>query len=228
MMAIVRVGGVVDAISGTLGSVVFANTANGTVAKRYPSKVRQQSKEQLRQRATVKSLQGRWHFLSDDLRLQWATAAREYAAVNSLGVQSTITAYQLFLKVNASLPNAPTVYRARPPNMVSSNQPTGISLVSQQAAATVLTFSDVPNDVFNWLILFGSQPVSLNPRAHWSYWRRFYFSLEVTSPLNITAAWSAFFSPPRRYQRIAVKIVHRTTYKLTSVPIIVTAEVSAP
>jgi len=227
-MAIVRIGGAIDAISGTLGSIVFANTTNGTVAKRRPTKVNQQSQSQLRQRATLKSLQRRWAFLSDDLRLQWATAAREYPAVNALGVQSTITAYQLFLKVNASLPNAPEVYRARPPNMRASNQPTGISLVSQQAGATVLTFAGIPNDVFNWLILFGSQPTSPNPRAHWSYWRRFFFSLEVTSPLDITDEWADFLSPPRRYQQIAVKVVHRTTYLLTSVPIIVTAEVSAP
>lgn len=188
MMAIVRVGGVVEGISGTFGSVVFANTANGAVAKRCPSKVRQQSKEQLRQRATIKSLQRRWAFLSDDLRLQWATAAREFPSVNRLGLQSTITAYQLFLKVNASLPNAPEVYRARPPNMRASNQPSAVSLVSQQGGATVLTFADIPNDVFNWIILFGSQPASPNPRSHWSYWRRFFSPsrspLRSISPTN--------------------------------------------
>ncbi len=105
-MAIIRLGPIVSAISGTVGTVVFVTGGRSTVARRQPIRVHKSSPYLEGAQSRMQGLRRRWRSMSSNQKLAWKTWATLENSTNVLGQTSPTSAYQLFMRVNLELRNS--------------------------------------------------------------------------------------------------------------------------
>lgn len=96
-MAISRLGPLVGAVSGRVGSVVFRSTRNGPVIASHGTKITSQSSEALTVRAQMPVFNAQWEALSDSERAAWRQLAGNLSKTDRLGVSKNYTARGLAL-----------------------------------------------------------------------------------------------------------------------------------
>lgn len=96
-MAIYRPGPLVGAISGSVGTVVFANSRGVAIVHRRPNKKHSRSADQLRQTAIVQREHARFEAWTDNEKLQIQNAANQYPVTTRLGIKRILTARQFWV-----------------------------------------------------------------------------------------------------------------------------------
>ena len=104
-MARVQYGTIVTGLSGSVGGNVFARNINGNYTRRKSRNVNRNTISQANFRNGFGSIQRLWRSLTTSQRNTWAVATPLYPYVNSLGVTSYYTSFQLFSKLNNQLFN---------------------------------------------------------------------------------------------------------------------------
>ena len=104
-MARVQYGTIVTGLSGSVGGNVFARNINGNYTRRKSRNVNRNTISQANFRNAFGSIQRHWRSLTTSERNTWAVATPLYPYVNSLGVTSYYTSFQLFSKLNNQLFN---------------------------------------------------------------------------------------------------------------------------
>jgi len=104
-MARVQYGTIVTGLSGSVGGNVFARNINGNYTRRKSRNVNRNTISQANFRNAFGSIQRLWRSLTTSQRNTWAVATPLYPYVNSLGVTSYYTSFQLFSKLNNQLFN---------------------------------------------------------------------------------------------------------------------------
>lgn len=99
-MAIIRLGPIVQAASGTVGGVVFKNGVGGAVLQARRNRRPAESIKSLNQKRSFAAINNEWALKSNENRLQWEVAARQMNATNRLGEKKRMTGRNLFFKNN--------------------------------------------------------------------------------------------------------------------------------
>lgn len=95
-MAISRAGGLVGALSGRVGGVVFRSQRVGQVVAVAPRVVDVRSAAQLEARSQRALVVAGWRGLGDDVRQAWRTFAAARPLTNRLGVSRAISGWQAY------------------------------------------------------------------------------------------------------------------------------------
>ncbi len=109
-MAILRLGAVVNAISGSIGGTTFAHTKGGTVARAKPRQKKFLSAQHLVMRNIYSQLRIAWKALTPIQRQAWNVTALQLPRPNRLGQTTNLSGYLLFMKTNSlGAPEFPAV-----------------------------------------------------------------------------------------------------------------------
>ena len=100
-MAIVRLGTVVNAISGSIGATTFAHTKGGTVARARLRQKQFRSAQHLVMRNIYSLLRLAWKDLTQIQRQAWSVVALQLPRANRLGQRNVLSGYQLFMRTNS-------------------------------------------------------------------------------------------------------------------------------
>lgn len=104
-MAKVLYGSLITQLSGSIGGTVFARGANGNTVRRKSRNNNKNSISQSVFRNGFGSIQRSWRLLTTSDKSTWASGSSSFPYVNSLGVTSFYTGFQLFSKFNNQLFN---------------------------------------------------------------------------------------------------------------------------
>lgn len=102
-MAIVRLGPIVSAISGSVGSVVFIAGGRSTVARLRPVTVENTSSYALRSKVHMANIRRYWSTMTDLQKQTWTTAGHDIPQTNALGVSSPMTGFNYFVMTNKTV-----------------------------------------------------------------------------------------------------------------------------
>lgn len=97
-MALVRLGTIVDGISGTLGGVVFRNTRHGVVAAKCGRRLARTSPRSIARAAKFVQAANGWKALDSDVRITWGQMAKKLRVINPLGVEKRLTGRDLYMR----------------------------------------------------------------------------------------------------------------------------------
>lgn len=107
-MAIIKLGGTVVGVRGTIGGVTYTANGSGPYAKSWAKPVNPKTGIQMIQRGYVAEQIQRWRDLSDAQRSDWASYASDPAQelTNSLGESYYASGFNWFVKINVRLKRA--------------------------------------------------------------------------------------------------------------------------
>lgn len=117
-MALVKYGGGIIQMSGSIAGTVFAHNASGRYARARSKPVNPSSALQVARRTALSYMSEYWHeTLTPAIRTGWATYANGVSMKNRLGEPTKLSAFNHFLRVNCFrysinqpiTPNAPTI-----------------------------------------------------------------------------------------------------------------------
>ncbi len=211
-MAIIRLGPIVSAISGTVGSVVFIAGGRSTVARLRPVTLFKTSPFLARSKVRMQNLQRHWSTLTTLQKDAWQTAANDINQTNSLGQASPMNGFQFFIMTNKVV--FPAVF----------------SILEEPAVLQPFDVVDSPAVSFSAAGAYDVQianpiaPFFLRLQVYgWPFWRttiskevaRLVFIAELNAfsdpvVLNVRTAWLEHFGPLQEGQRFAVGIKART------------------
>ncbi len=207
-MAIVRLGPIVSAISGALGSVVFVAGGRSTVARLRPLTIDKSTSFSLRQDGRMANLRRYWSTMTDLQKERWNTDAHDIPQTNALGVASPMSGFNYFIMTNKKA--FPDIFTTFPfPAALEQKDFVVNPAASFSASGAYTVEADNP-----WT------PGILRIRAYgWPFWRTTK-SKEVarlvylaswsatTDPItfNVRTAWLEHFGPLQEGQRYAIGI----------------------
>lgn len=216
-MAIIRLGAVVNAISGSIGGTTFAHTKGGTIAR---AKLRQTTKtkqNQLGLRNDMSRVRQAWRDLTEIQRVAWRTVALQLPRANRLGQHNVLSGYQLFMRTNMDGRISSEVFTNHP----SFTDPP--AFISQAPIDTFDVVFSIANGYFYSATTRVSTPNNLaamyGARTFKNYktnlvpsLRMFFQGSDLFTPQNITAPWNAFIGEPAIGEFVFVRF--RWTYRL--------------
>lgn len=100
-MAIIKPSHLIGAISGSIGSVTFKNTRNGTVLATRPNKRAAKSEAQIASDARWFNLSLAWKALTPQQRHAWNSFARNLSRSDSLALPRAPSGFQTFMAHNS-------------------------------------------------------------------------------------------------------------------------------
>ena len=213
-MAIVRLGTVVAAISGSIGGTTFAHTKGGTVAR---AKLRQTKKtgfRNLQVRNDMSRQRGIWRGLTTIQRQAWTVAALQLPRANRLGQRNVMSGYQLFIRTN--------MFARRGPASPFTNMPDFTDVPDMTNKVPVETFdvvfsiangyfySAVPRILTTFLTvaaIYGGRTFRDYPTGIVPPLRMFFQGVDLFTPQDITAPWNLHVGEPSVGEFVFVRFV---------------------
>lgn len=140
-MALIKLGGGVTGMSGSIGGTTFARNASGAYARARTIPVNRKTAAQVKIRAIMSQLKTAWLALSAAERTGWATYAANVAMTNRLGETVYLSGFNQFCRSNGALlyqgaaivEAAPTIFtlgEQDPTMSITSVGSTGVVTVS--------------------------------------------------------------------------------------------------
>lgn len=99
-MALIRLGGVVAEISGSLDGVTFSHNRNGRYARARVKPTNPRSVKQQSVRSQLATISSQWRGLSSAARASWSALGATITDTNRLGDATTLTGLQAFVSIN--------------------------------------------------------------------------------------------------------------------------------
>ena len=206
-MAIARTGSIIGALSGSLGTVIFANTKQGLLVKHRPLKTNQNTHAQLTQRAQFQQCKTLWQDLSAAEYLRWRVLAEQLTRTNRLGVTSKRTPFSLFMLHNLNLLLAGSTL-TRIPLVIEPAAPVSVTNVTFTAGGSYRMYITRADGVgAGWVYLYGSRPMRTTPSRSPYIWRflgpKSFFGVD---PVDIEAKWDPVLGPPAAGEFVHIKL----------------------
>lgn len=192
---LVKLGGLVSEIAGSIGGMTFQRGPNGTVARSKPLPVRRTSTYSTNTRSTLKDVNYQWSQLSQVQRDLWTVFAGTVSWFNRFGDPVTGSGYMAFLKCNLHSYSSLSDFHdfglfTDPPVSTISALPANPSVSFNTGTFEMLLNSTDSNvDADTDLLLFASPPTSQG-RQTWHGPIPFMFHLGASKSLP-----SAFETP---------------------------------
>lgn len=169
-MALIKTGGLVSMVSGTIGGVNFANGKGCQYARNAPQRRQAMSPAQAAQRAVFDYVRSYWDALTAAQRQQWKVAAAAFPKTNRIGLQRPMSAYELFSCVLMdAYPLSPGNFSTTPPSGVCQVLPI-VSLTIHRDSNWWLRFSPAPLG-YKVVAVQAARPYRNTPQSHYANWR---------------------------------------------------------
>lgn len=148
-MALIRTGGGIQQISGSLGGVVFSHNRFGAYMRNRSIPVNPNSTAQQNVRADLAYLTAEWHrTLTQGQRLAWAVYAAAISFTNALGETIKLTGFNHFIRSNVAILNNDLDYVADGPTALLLPGTDPVLTVSLSGGAQ--TMSIIFDDTAAW------------------------------------------------------------------------------
>lgn len=163
-MALIKTGGGVAQISGSIAGTTFSRNRFGAYARNRSLPVNPNTSSQQKVRSAVALLSGQWkNALSDAQRAAWSTYAENVSVLNRLGDVVNLTGFNMYVRTNTALvyndlaevDDAPTVFT------LAEQDPTAAGAISEATQNISLTFDtglDWVGEDDAHLLLYASPP----------------------------------------------------------------------
>jgi hypothetical protein len=175
-MAIIRTAPLIGAISGNLGGVCFVQSKSGPVIRTRNRRLKQNDKRHYQIRALFQQLRNAWRNLTDNQRTAWRQATISVPNTNRLGLTSTISGYQLFIKTNAwgnyVAPIDPILILKAPSNLNRRTPWLLDSFTITSGGAKGLILLPPAGGGFPFAQVYGARTFSTAPRRSWFSFRQ--------------------------------------------------------
>lgn len=102
-MAVIQYSGLVESMKGVYSGSILQGSSGGWTIRDRKSGGGKDSRRWQDQRAIVSSLAGAWRNVSADDKLVWASQTANYPTVDKYGNPRTPSAYELYMRLNATL-----------------------------------------------------------------------------------------------------------------------------
>lgn len=224
-MAIARAGPLVQAISGSLGSLTFSNARASLVVRPRPMKVNQLSKYQIAQRGKYSFVVSAWKTLSDLQKQGWRNLARLTPTVNALGQRRPLSAFQLFVKLNLLTPDPFSNLISDPPLSINTKPPYSIIWQPHENGPYFFHAYLAPHYPSSRLNLYGSHAFLTHEQKFKSNFR-FLGSLQPYPVIyDLKEIWSSKLGALKEDEVCSLKVSHVTENKMPSPTLIATSVV---
>jgi len=205
-MAIIRTSALIGAISGKLGSTVFAHSNTGRTIRSLPRTIKHHSPQALRIKAHLGTAHALWPTLTTDEYNQWTSAAEQSRHTNRLAETRPMTAHQYFLKQNLCDLIALDFTRKWIPTLYPKASFGSLSL-SFTAGAAYYVLIDDPYPATPWMLIAASRPIRSTPTRTFKNWRIVYSSGRYGTPGNdISTGLDATLGAPAAGEVIGIAI----------------------
>jgi len=223
-MAIAKLGPVIEAISGNLGGVNFANSAGSLTVRQRQRVSKSLSPTQLSQLAQMQRAQSAWSSLSDSDRLEFRRVAQTAVFPDRLGLSRSISGYQLFLKLHARswIYGAPSM--SYPPDP-TRNPPILVAFLSSVAGSSfVLNFFNPYLPTWTSVRVEAARSFSTSKPSFWHGWRHINDVLLSQSGAQFIANVRSSLGDPQTGEWVSARF--RTMYQsnMLSWPYVVVAQ----
>ncbi len=211
-MAIIRVGALVGAISGTVGGQTFVTGGRSTVVRNKPAARARTSPSLARERSRWAVGVNSWGGLTTGQQDAWRTAARNLLATNVLGESSPRGGFNFYMQLWMTFRRPSGDNNLLPPVDGQSAAPSNVSAVFDVGGPYNVD-SDVPATTGIpsyqiWGYAFASDRENNNPPRL----RFIATSNPISVPQDIQPAWDALFGPLQEGQRFAVGFSSFTSF----------------
>lgn len=205
-MAIIRLGPIVQAASGTVGGVVFKNGVGGSILQARRNRTPSESIESLNQKRSFAAINNTWALKSEADRLPWEVAARQMNSTNRLGEKKRMTGRNLFFKNNGVwFRSDGAVLTTDPGNIRQAQMITIYTIFGGGLAELYLLWGDL-NYHLN-VVLYGARSYSDGGMSRRCYK---FITRRVWSPSScyrdIRKEWGAVFGRMGLYERFSLKM----------------------
>jgi hypothetical protein len=142
-MALVKFGGGIVKMSGSLGGSTFARNRSGDYVRSWKNPVNPRSERQEAIRGIVSFLAEYWHQeLDDDERAAWGVYADAVAMLNKLGDSIKLTGFNHFIRTNAAILTMPESQVDAAPTILSlPTKDITLACSAEGIAAQTFTFT---------------------------------------------------------------------------------------
>jgi len=163
-MALIKLGGGVADIRGSIGGTVFSKNRYGSYSRNRTIPVNPGSAKQTKIRSTMGQIRNAWFgVLTPAQRAAWAVYAANVEVLNRLGESIKLTGWNMFARTNANLLyNDEAIVAAAPTEFslaeADSTLAITISAAQQQISVAFDEEMDWCDEVGSHLILYASRP----------------------------------------------------------------------
>lgn len=145
MMALVKFGNGVAAMSGKVDGTVFSRNTYGAIARGWAKPVDPKTDKQMSIRAAFSTQSQTWRTLTAAQRNAWISLASTVTFVNRLGENIFLTGQAMFVKLNNNLISAGGTQITVAPAYTIPSAPTAVSTAVASGAGTVsVIFTPTP------------------------------------------------------------------------------------
>lgn len=188
-MALVRLGPIVQAISGTTGAVTFVRKGPRTVARRRQGFRLKTSAAVLERQSRMITIRHRWGILTTLQRDAWATYGRTILRRNRLGTLTALTAYQAYIQYHLAQIVWPIVWESDPPPLARPKSPESLTLAFTCDGPYTLTITPAGWIASDHLQIFLARSHAYGPLRVLKYYR--YIKSLALYPLQTTNLYPA-------------------------------------
>ncbi len=215
-MAIIRLGAIANAISGSIGGTTFAHTKGGTVAR---AKLRQAAKLSNRattNRGNMSRMRQSWRDLTEIQRVAWRTVALQLPRANRLGQHTILSGYQLFIRTNMdgiiADPSPLGFLRfSDPPEFVSQAPVRTFDVVFSIADGYFYSATPRPSVLDTISAIYGARTFRNYPTNQIPSLRKFFLGSNLFTPQDITNPWNDAIGAPEVGEFVFIRF--RWTYR---------------
>ena len=142
-MARILFGGGVAQIRGSIGGTTYSKNANGAYARNRSQPANRNTLAQQGVRNIFGSIARRWKELTSSQQASFVDLSASYPYVNSVGLSSVLTGFQLFQKVNSQLAlvGSPQISMMQPPVYVPTIGDAIVNTIAKASDRFEITYS---------------------------------------------------------------------------------------
>lgn len=163
-MALIKLGGGVADIRGSIGGTVFSKNRYGSYSRNRTIPVNPSSTSQQKIRSAVSQIRDAWfNTLTDAQRAEWATYAANVTVLNRLGESINLTGWNMFCRSNlAALYNDLAIIADGPAEFSLPAQDSTLAITASEATQLVSVAFDTGADWVGeddaYLLVYASKP----------------------------------------------------------------------
>lgn len=148
-MALVKFGGGVVGMSGSIGGTTFARNRSGSYARSRTKPVNPNTAAQQHVRSIVSTIRDAWsNTLTTAQRLAWTTYANNVSMLNRLGESINLTGWNMFMRTSMNrLYNGESIVAAGPTTFTLAEQDESVVVTSSETANAISVAYD---DTMDW------------------------------------------------------------------------------
>ncbi len=221
-MAIITAGALAGGISGNLGSINFASTSAGFVARTRPAHTNKKTQKQLFRQARYALFVTQWRALSSNNKQSWNTQAAQVPFTNRLGQTFYLSGFQYFMTTRLDFEFDVTDADPFPLEPIHPSPPTSMTADFTEGGPMDITLVLPPGTPILSARLYVSRTMSVHVPASFRSWT--YAEALTYTTLTLERNWNGkiltWVGELRQGEVVGLKIQRVLPGRLLSTPLI--------